>query len=231
MDPQLAGPSNPCMAVLDLSGEGGSINTLLTPHLVFTKIRLLVHGQVWSTHSFHSWWCSFRLIHLQGDLIAGLTVGLTVIPQGIAYAKIAELSPQVWYGFCWTIKSNITQAKYVPHDLISDIAAASWIQSVPHELIKCNPVLAYFGFYKWGISCLATNAFTKEGSFHVFLFFPMDIADFFLVKRMMTDCPHKYATDVILRGLINRWEPEVWAEKKPLKIPDLWFLAMFALFI
>ena len=29
------------------------------------------------------------------DLIAGLTVGLTVIPQGIAYAILAELPPQV----------------------------------------------------------------------------------------------------------------------------------------
>lgn len=32
---------------------------------------------------------------MQGDLIAGLTVGLTVIPQSLAYAKIAELPPQV----------------------------------------------------------------------------------------------------------------------------------------
>ena len=36
-----------------------------------------------------------RLEHLQGDAIAGLTVGLTVIPQGLAYAQVAELPPQV----------------------------------------------------------------------------------------------------------------------------------------
>jgi MFS superfamily sulfate permease-like transporter len=36
-----------------------------------------------------------RLTHLQGDIIAGITVGLTVIPQSIAYANIAELPPQV----------------------------------------------------------------------------------------------------------------------------------------
>jgi hypothetical protein len=30
------------------------------------------------------------------DLIAGLTVGLTVIPQGIAYALVANLPPQVF---------------------------------------------------------------------------------------------------------------------------------------
>ena len=32
---------------------------------------------------------------MQGDVIAGLTVGLTVIPQGLAYAAVAELPPQV----------------------------------------------------------------------------------------------------------------------------------------
>jgi len=32
---------------------------------------------------------------LQGDIIAGLTVALTVIPQGLAYASVAQLPPQV----------------------------------------------------------------------------------------------------------------------------------------
>jgi Sulfate permease family len=39
-----------------------------------------------------------RLEQFQGDLIAGITVGLTVIPQSLAYAKIAELPPQVSNG-------------------------------------------------------------------------------------------------------------------------------------
>ena len=38
-------------------------------------------------------WCSLR--DLQGDVIAGLTVGLTVIPQGLAYAQVASLPHQV----------------------------------------------------------------------------------------------------------------------------------------
>ena len=29
------------------------------------------------------------------DIIAGVTVGLTIIPQGIAYALVANLPPQV----------------------------------------------------------------------------------------------------------------------------------------
>lgn len=31
------------------------------------------------------------------DLVAGFTVGLTVIPQAIAYANVAGLPPQVYY--------------------------------------------------------------------------------------------------------------------------------------
>ncbi len=35
------------------------------------------------------------------DLIAGITVGLTVIPQGIAYALVAKLPPQVYTVECF----------------------------------------------------------------------------------------------------------------------------------
>ena len=40
------------------------------------------------------------------DLIAGVTVGLTVIPQGIAYALIAKLPPQV-RSFYFIFSNNI----------------------------------------------------------------------------------------------------------------------------
>jgi len=39
------------------------------------------------------WNC--RLKHLQGDLVAGVTVALTLIPQSIAYAQIANLDSKV----------------------------------------------------------------------------------------------------------------------------------------
>lgn len=41
-----------------------------------------------------------RVNYLQGDIIAGLTVGLTVIPQGLALAHVARLPPQVIY---WSV--------------------------------------------------------------------------------------------------------------------------------
>jgi len=40
------------------------------------------------------WLPKYRLKHFTGDLIAGLTVGLTVIPQGLAYSLVAGLSPE-----------------------------------------------------------------------------------------------------------------------------------------
>ena len=41
------------------------------------------------------WLPKYNLETGVADFIAGLTVGLTVIPQGIAYALVANLEPQV----------------------------------------------------------------------------------------------------------------------------------------
>lgn len=40
------------------------------------------------------WIYRYNLTWLYGDLIAGLTVGIVVVPQGMSYAKIASLSPE-----------------------------------------------------------------------------------------------------------------------------------------
>ena len=46
-----------------------------------------------------SWLPSYNREQAVSDLIAGLTVGLTIIPQGIAYAIVAQLPPQVTFFF------------------------------------------------------------------------------------------------------------------------------------
>lgn len=43
---------------------------------------------------FTVWLPKYNLEDLKGDLIAGMTVALTVIPQGLAYALLAGLAPQ-----------------------------------------------------------------------------------------------------------------------------------------
>ena len=56
---------------------------------VFTKDTL------YSTLPILSWAPRYGRQDLVGDVIAGLTVGLTVIPQAIAYATLAGLPPNV----------------------------------------------------------------------------------------------------------------------------------------
>ncbi|ORY91614.1 putative sulfate permease [Leucosporidium creatinivorum] len=44
---------------------------------------------------FTKWILNYNLTWLTGDIIAGFTVGLVVVPQSMSYAKIATLDPQI----------------------------------------------------------------------------------------------------------------------------------------
>lgn len=46
-----------------------------------------------------NWLPKYSMDDAIGDLIAGITVGLTVIPQALAYSGIAGLDAQVRYNF------------------------------------------------------------------------------------------------------------------------------------
>ena len=46
---------------------------------------------------FTTWLPQYRLSFFFTDMMCGLTVALTLIPQGIAYADVAGLQPQVCY--------------------------------------------------------------------------------------------------------------------------------------
>ncbi len=48
-----------------------------------------------------NWLLKYRLRWLVSDLVAGLTVGLMVVPQGLAYASIANLPHAVC--FCYLV--------------------------------------------------------------------------------------------------------------------------------
>lgn len=43
---------------------------------------------------FLKWIHRYNLQWLTGDLIAGITIGAVVVPQGMAYASLADLQPQ-----------------------------------------------------------------------------------------------------------------------------------------
>ncbi|KAI0843967.1 sulfate permease [Daldinia vernicosa] len=48
----------------------------------------------WRLFPFLHWITRYNMIWFMGDLIAGITVGAVVVPQGMAYALLAELEPQ-----------------------------------------------------------------------------------------------------------------------------------------
>lgn len=52
------------------------------------------------------WLPDYKLIYLLRDFIAGLTVGLTAIPQGIAYGVVSGLGPQ--YGLYAAFMGSFT---------------------------------------------------------------------------------------------------------------------------
>jgi len=44
---------------------------------------------------FLQWWPTYAMGDCIGDLLAGITVGLTLIPQSMSFAALAGLPPQV----------------------------------------------------------------------------------------------------------------------------------------
>lgn len=52
------------------------------------------------TFPFLEWIKEYDADKAISDVIAGITVGFTLIPQSIAYASLAGLDPQVKYIFC-----------------------------------------------------------------------------------------------------------------------------------
>ncbi|KAI5298705.1 Photosystem I iron-sulfur center, partial [Ascosphaera atra] len=53
-----------------------------------------VYQYILSLFPFLNWIWRYNWHWFVGDLIAGVTVGCVVVPQGMAYAKLAELPPQ-----------------------------------------------------------------------------------------------------------------------------------------
>lgn len=61
------------------------------------------------------WLPNYRKEYVVNDLVAGITVGLTVIPQAIAYANVAGLPLQV--NIYYTLKCKIILNKKYPRNI------------------------------------------------------------------------------------------------------------------
>lgn len=124
------------------------------------------------------WLPKYRLRHFQGDLIAGITVGLTVIPQSLAYAKIAELPPQ--YGlysafmcsFVYVLLGTSRDINFGPTAVMS-LLTAEFAHSIPAlatllaficGLIQIGMGIFSLGFLLDYISHPVINSFTTAAA-------------------------------------------------------------------
>ncbi|GAA5907074.1 hypothetical protein JCM6882_005162 [Rhodosporidiobolus microsporus] len=77
-DPVVTSAASTTATLRDLShGSGGAVKSYFASLFPFTR-----------------WILNYNAQWLAGDLIAGLTVGMVVVPQSMSYAKIATLSPE-----------------------------------------------------------------------------------------------------------------------------------------
>lgn len=115
---------------------------------------------------FFNWISKYNKEMLTGDVVAGLTVGIMLIPQGMAYALLAGLPPvyglyaalvpQVVYAFLGTSRQLAVGPVAMDSLLVATIVSA--IATNPDDYIGLAVVLAMmmgalqllFGFFKFG---------------------------------------------------------------------------------
>lgn len=117
---------------------------------------------------FTKWIHRYNLQWLAGDLVAGITVGAVVIPQGMAYAKLAELPVEhglyssfmgvLIYWFFATSKDITIGPVAVMSTLVGNIVTK--VQEDHPEIdpavvasalaIICGAIITFIGLIRWG---------------------------------------------------------------------------------
>jgi SulP family sulfate permease len=82
------------------------VSPKVKPSLIHQNLKSSMHFSKWLP--ILSWLPQYKKSNLQGDIFAGLTVGVMLIPQGMAYAYIAGLPPV--YGLYASIVPQIIYA-------------------------------------------------------------------------------------------------------------------------
>ncbi|KAK3586011.1 hypothetical protein CHS0354_033128 [Potamilus streckersoni] len=128
------------------------------------------------------WIPKYTLFDLQSDIIAGVTVALTVIPQGLAYARVAGLPPQ--YGlysafmgcFVYTILGTSKDITLGPTAIMSlmvgTFAVSPVVENATYAIVltlMCGAVQFAMGVLNLGIlvnfiSYPVINAFTSAAA-------------------------------------------------------------------
>ncbi|KAK4874464.1 hypothetical protein RN001_013824 [Aquatica leii] len=131
-----------------------------------------------------SWLPKYSKLDGIGDLISGITVGLTIMPQSMAYAALANIPPN--YGlyssfmgaFIYVIFGTIKEASVGPTSLMA-ILTLTYTQGLPVEFMilltfLCGWVQLLMGIFKLGflvdfISIPAVSGFTSATSVTIML--------------------------------------------------------------
>ncbi|KAJ5828352.1 Sulfate permease [Penicillium chrysogenum] len=128
----------------------------------------LVRRYIWGLFPFLHWIGYYNVQWLIGDLVAGITVGAVVIPQGMAYAELAKLPPEyglyssfmgvLIYWFFATSKDITIGPVAVMSTLIGSIIIR--VQAVHPEIpppvlasalaIICGVIVSFLGLLRLG---------------------------------------------------------------------------------
>ncbi|XP_063691648.1 sodium-independent sulfate anion transporter-like [Bolinopsis microptera] len=125
-----------------------------------------------------AWMRAYNLKCLQGDIIAGLTVGMMVIPQGLAYAHLAELPPNfglyasfigvLVYIFTGTSKDITIGPTAIMSQIVAEVAKGNTKLAICCSLVAgCFQVLMgsfFLGFVVWVISTPILCGFTTAAA-------------------------------------------------------------------
>ncbi|GFZ49948.1 Sulfate permease 2 [Saitozyma sp. JCM 24511] len=109
-----------------------------------------VKNYVLSLFPFIQWLPRYNLTWLTGDLIAGITVGLVLVPQSLSYAKLADLPPQ--YGLYSSFIGVLTYAFFATSKDVSIGPVA--VMSLETGIIVTDVMSQYPG--KWTAPEIAT---------------------------------------------------------------------------
>lgn len=130
------------------------------------------------------WLPKYTSENAMGDMIAGVTIGLTMIPQSIAYASLANLSPQVGLysalmgGIIYMTFGTVKQVSIGPTSLMSLLTYEYTKNLTPEYVVlltfMCGIVEISMGLFKLGflvdfISTPVTSGFTTATSIIVIM--------------------------------------------------------------
>ncbi|KAK2581784.1 hypothetical protein KPH14_002262 [Odynerus spinipes] len=129
--------------------------------------------------SIAQWLPKYNQFQAISDLIAGITIGLTMIPQSIAYAALAGLTAQYGLyssllgGFMYTILGTIREVSIGPTSLMS-LLTMEYTRDMPVDFVVLLTLLAgcvelmmgllNLGFLVDFISIPVTSAFTSAAA-------------------------------------------------------------------